>query len=206
MGLFGASLLLPVTVRSQKVQQCPAYQVGSLSSNAVSVGSFKKWTRNSIEVKVDACYEATLGILMSMTDRGIRRIEKRDGRLIITLAEPAVLSVSVVTRSMKVTDRQKKSHWWTVWTSTWKGKEEATIEAHKRLSAAAASDASDLLMKSTEAKAKTRDVIRDHVLDMIGFLYGKQAKRELASRVDVVFEGEESTLPPVIDGKVLEIP
>ncbi len=126
---------------------------------------------------------------MSLTDRGIRRMEKKDGRLIVTIANPIVLSLpSVDTASIKVTERQKQSQWGTVWISTWVGKAEASNFAVKRLSAVANSKAADQLAGSSKARSMTRDVMRDHVLDMIGSLYSKQAKRELASRVDVVIE------------------
>lgn len=201
-GIFCVSFLLPVTVLSQ-VEQRPAYQVGRLSGNAESEGSFTKPTGNAVTVKITGRYEATFGIPMSLTDRGIR-MERKNGRLIVTITDPVLLLTSVDTASIMVTERQKQSQWWTVWISKWNGQAEAKDVAVKRLSDAATSDAADRLAGSVEAKAMARAVMRDHVLDMIGFLYGQQTKRELASRVDVVFEGEEPNIQ-VIDGLKLKI-
>lgn len=168
-----------------------AIQAGRIEGYVSTKGGEDGWT-GSKYVTVTARYTATFGIPMGFIDKGLR-IEHypSDGNptnLVVYLRPPEILgSAAIDTESIKLTQVRSKrlgSFWNT---------DQYKVQAVGRMSPAAQRDAV-AQVNAHDNREMTRRVVRDLILDTIEAVTSPRVRRQLASRVIVVFE-DESEMP-----------
>lgn len=167
-----------------KLKQRTAIQIGEISSSIYRTEVDKRWF-GDLAVTVKADYSATYGLPYDLIEKGIRIEKDRTTTgLVVVVSAPILLSAPAVdTKTIRVENRDRNG------VRTWGGVSGLIVDATRWLTEVATADANKRC-RSVEALEMTRFVVRDIVLDMVGELYSRKIKRELAPRITVIFENE----------------
>ena len=169
--------------RKAEIEHNPAIQIGKIHGKVQQEEQDDHWYGN-LRVRMAAEYVATFGLSYDLIEKGLR-IEKDHTTtgLVVIVSSPQPLAVAVDTGTMHVEDRHKSG------LRTWSKQGELESRAQRQMTGRATEDAGRRC-RGADALETTRSAVRDLVLDMAGELYSRRMKRELASRILVIFEHE----------------
>ncbi len=169
--------------RQAEVEHNPAIQVGKVHGKVAQEERDDHWY-GDLRVCVAAEYTATFGLLYDLIEKGFRIEKDRTTKgLVVIASTPMVLSAAVDTGTMRVEWRHKSGM------RTWSKQGDLECRAQRQMTRRATEDA-ERRCREQDALETTRGTVRDLVLDMVGELYSRRMKRELAPRILIIFEHE----------------